>query len=80
MPEKDGIHVTKQGDRWIAKREGAKRASGTGETQTAVEKLAKKLASRSGGAQVVIHRPDGTIRDADTIPNANESRKRDTKH
>lgn len=80
MPRKDRIHVTKDGDQWKATREGAKRASKTGDSQGAVEKLAKKLAAKTGGAQVVIHRPDGTIRDADTIGPARESAKKDTKH
>lgn len=80
MPRSDRIHVVKEGDRWKAEREGAKRASATGSTQAEVERRAKEIGRNSGGAQVVVHRPDGSIRDADTIPEARESSKRDTKH
>ena len=79
MPRKDRIHVTKDGDKWKAKREGAKRASATGRTQGETEKRAKEIADNTG-AQVITHRPDGRIRDADTMGRANESSKRDTKH
>jgi hypothetical protein len=80
VPNPDRIHVVKKGGEWKAEREGAKRASATGSTQGEVEKRAKEIGRKSGGAEVVVHRPDGSIRDSDTIPNSNESSKRDTKH
>lgn len=49
-------------------------------TQAAAEKLAKDQVNRAGGGQVYIHRPNGQIRDADTVAPGNESPKRDTKH
>jgi hypothetical protein len=80
LARKDRIHVTKKGDHWQAKREGAGRASATGKTQGAVEKRAKEIGDNSGGAQVIIHRPKGPIRDADTTRRGNESSWKDTKH
>lgn len=67
------------------RRDGYKVTSGgkttaTAKTQGAAEAAAKKQVDASGGGQVVIHRPNGQIRDADTVAPGNESPKRDTKH
>lgn len=65
-------HVTKRKGslQWSVLRENADRASSTVRTQAPAEKLAKQLARKSGGGEVRIHRPDGTIRDSDTVPPA----------
>ena len=65
-------HVTKHPDGWQVKKEGAKRASTVLPTQKDAENWAKDSARKSGGGEVVIHRPDGRIRDKDTIPPAND--------
>lgn len=49
-------------------------------TQGDAEAKAKSQVDRAGGGQVYIHRPDGRIRDADTVKPGNESPKRDKKH
>lgn len=49
-------------------------------TQGEAEAKAKSQVDRAGGGQVYIHRPDGRIRDADTVKPGNESPKKDTKH
>ncbi|HUU44487.1 MAG TPA: DUF2188 domain-containing protein [Acidobacteriota bacterium] len=76
-------HVTKDktsGD-WKVKRAGADRASAAAPTQGDAEKIAKDLVSKSGGGEVRIHRPDGTIRDSDTVAPANDPNPpRDRKH
>lgn len=76
-------HVTKDkssGD-WRVKREGADRASGYTPTQSEGERLAKELARKSGGGEVRIHRPDGPIRDSDTVAPGNDPNPpRDRKH
>lgn len=74
-------HVTKKGGNWGARQEGVERASGLYPTQDEAEKAAKDFAGRSGGGEVRIHRPDGRIRDSDTIPPAKDPfPPRDTKH
>ena len=65
-------HVIKKGDEWVVKRAGAQRASSRHPTQREAEIAAKKIARNQGGGEVVIHKPDGTIRDKDTVPPAND--------
>ncbi len=62
------IHVTKNSDGWGATRAGSTRSSISRQpTQAAAEHAAKYLAKRSGGAEVITHRPSGRIRSSDTI-------------
>lgn len=56
------------------------KVTGTAPTQKEAEARAKSQVSDAGGGQVYIHRPDGRIRDADTVHPGNESSARDTKH
>ena len=50
-------------------------------SQAAAERAAKQAIREEGGGEVVIHRPDGTIRDSDTIALARDPNpSRDTKH
>ena len=67
-------HVTKdkEGGQWRITREGADRASGFAGTQKEAEQEAKRLAADSGGGEVRIHRPDGPIRDSDTVAPGND--------
>ncbi len=53
------------------KKDGGKRGIFSS-TQGGAEKIAKQLASRSGGGEVVIHGRDGRIRDKDTVPPAHD--------
>ena len=41
-------------------------------TQAAAEKAAKRDLAGKGGGEVAIHRPDGTIRDKDTVKPAKD--------
>jgi hypothetical protein len=62
-------HVTRNpGGGWDAKAEGAKRASSNHGTQAQADAAAKSYSANQGGGEVRIHRPDGTIRDSDTVP------------
>ena len=68
------FHVTKPegSDAWHVVKENSKSPLATAQTQAEAEKLAKELALRSGGGEVVIHTASGpgimgTIRDSDTI-------------
>ena len=65
----DGYKVTSRG-----------KTTAKAPTQREAEAKAKSQVDAAGGGQVYIHRPDGKIRDADTVKPGNESPKRDTKH
>jgi len=79
MPDR---HVVKNPDGgWDVKAPHAKRVSSREETQAAAERLAKETVSNAGGGEVVIHRPDGSIRDKDTVrPRNDPNPPKDKKH
>lgn len=63
-----GVHIVKDpATGWAVKREGAKRASSSHKTQAEAIAAGRRLALKSGGAEVVVHRSDGRVRDVDTI-------------
>jgi hypothetical protein len=61
-------HVVPYKGKWAVRKAGSKRVSSTHETQREAEQSAKKGARRDGG-EVVIHRPNGRIRDSDSFGN-----------
>lgn len=75
-------HVTKNpGGKWTVRKPGASRASSTHRTQAEAEARAKEIVGNAGGGEVVIHRPNGQIRDSDTVPPGNDPHPpKDTKH
>lgn len=80
MPRRS-IHVTPApAGGWKVKPAGAQRASAIKPTQAAAEQAAKDLARRTGGAEVVTHRPDGRIRSSDTIGRPDPLPPRDREH
>ncbi|MCK0197404.1 DUF2188 domain-containing protein [Ancylobacter crimeensis] len=62
------IHVVPHPDGWATRREGASRAGSVHDTQAEASQAARSTAIREGG-EVIIHRPDGRIRDADSYGN-----------
>lgn len=64
MAKKD-YHVVPSGKEWAVKKEGASRASSLHPTQGDAESVGRKLAQQEK-SEVVIHRPDGRIRDSDS--------------
>jgi phage FluMu gp28-like protein len=62
------IHVVPHEDGWATKREGASRAGSVHGTQAEAQAAARQTAIREGG-EVIIHRPDGRIRDSDSYGN-----------
>jgi len=67
-------HVIKNKEgNWFAKREGVQRVAGYYNTQADAEKAAKNFSANSGGGEVRIHRPNGPIRDSDTVKPGNDS-------
>lgn len=73
------IHVTPSGKDWQVKPEN-KPATSTHPTQAQAEAAAKQMVKQTGGGEVVIHRPDGTIRDSDTIDRLDPNPPKDMKH
>lgn len=66
-------HVTRRPDGdWQVVKPGAERASAVTGTQAAAEARAREILGNSGGGEVVIHRPDGRIRDSDTVAPGND--------
>lgn len=59
------IHVVPHEGGWATRREGASRAGSVHDTQSAATEAARNTAVREGG-EVIIHRPDGRIRDANS--------------
>lgn len=82
MSKKANYHIVPHPDKgWAIKKEGGKKVSEFSPTQRGAEKIAKDLASKGGGGEVVIHRPDGKIRDKDTVYPAHDPfPPHDTKH
>ena len=71
MPKKN-YHVTKHGDEWATKREGAKRAASLPPTQAAAERAARTYVKNAGAGEVRVHRPTGAIRDSNTFPRSKD--------
>jgi hypothetical protein len=65
-------HVTPHPDGWQITKPGASRASAVTDTQAEAIGRAREIVGNSGGGEVVIHRPDGTIRDSDTVAPGND--------
>jgi len=58
-------HVVPKGGQWAVKSEGSGRATSIHPTQSDAIDAAREIA-RNQKAEVVIHRPDGRIRDKDS--------------
>ncbi|MFN3256207.1 MAG: DUF2188 domain-containing protein [Ilumatobacter sp.] len=66
---------------WDIKAPGSERSSGHRATQAEAEQRAKEIVGNLGGGEVRIHRPNGQIRDSDTVAPGNDPRSsRDAKH
>ena len=62
------IHVVPHGDGWATRRENAQRVGSTHRTQGDAIDTARDRAQRERG-EVIIHRPNGQIRDSDSYGN-----------
>lgn len=72
------IHVVPHNGGWATRREGAERVGTTHPTQREAIDAARGRAVRDQG-EVIIHRPDGRIRDSDSYGN-DPNPPRDRKH
>lgn len=59
------IHVIPHASGWAARSEGASRVGSTHDTQAQANEAARQQAIRERG-EVVIHRPNGQIRDSNS--------------
>jgi len=65
---KKNQHVVPSGNDWAVKGEGNSRKTAIVDTQAEAIEIAREIATNQK-AEVVIHRPDGTIRDKDSYGN-----------
>lgn len=73
MGSRNERHVTPHPDGgWQVLRPDATRAIARTKTQADGIDRARELLRNDGGGELVIHRPDGRIRDSDTIPPGND--------
>ena len=68
MSKKKDIHVVPHNGNWATRKEGASRVGSTASTQGAAIERAREQAKREH-VEVVIHRPNGQIRDSDSYGN-----------
>lgn len=57
---------------WDVRKPGSSRSSGHTDTQADAINRARGIVRNVGGGEVVIHRPDGRIRDSDTVAPGND--------
>lgn len=73
MANRNERHVVPDGNGgWKVVAPHAERASARTETQAEAIDRARGIVGNTGGGEVVIHRPDGRIRDSDTVPPGND--------
>lgn len=75
---KKSAHVVPSGSGWAVKQEGRATPISTHRTQGAAEQAARPVARRNE-SEMVIHRPNGQIRDSDSYGN-DPCPPKDTKH
>jgi hypothetical protein len=64
----EDLHVIKHPDGgWAVKRQGAARSSSLHRTQAEAVAAGRRLALKSGGADVVVHRADGRLRESNSF-------------
>lgn len=78
MSAKKDIHLVPHGDEWATRTEGATRIGSKHPTQADAIEQARDQAIRER-VDVVIHRPDGRIRDSDSY-GSDPNPPRDKKH
>jgi hypothetical protein len=68
MPRNERHVVPNADGGWDVVAPDARRASAHLNTQGEAIDRARQIVHNTGGGEVVIHRPDGRIRDSDTVP------------
>ena len=75
---KKNVHVVPSGNGWAVKQEGKATPVSNHRTQGAAEDAGRQIA-KSNESELVIHRPNGQIRDKDSFGN-DPCPPKDTKH
>lgn len=75
---KQNVHVVPSGAKWVVKPEGGSQPISTHRTQQAAAEAGRRIAQQNQ-SELVIHRPNGQIRDKDSYGN-DPVPPRDTKH
>lgn len=65
---KKNVHVVPKGTGWAVKTEGSSQPLSSHRTQTTASKAGRKVAIKNQ-SELVIHRPNGQIRDKDSFGN-----------
>jgi len=78
MAKGKNVHVVPHQDKWAVKTEGASKPSSLHDTQSDAMDAGRKIA-KNRHSELVIHRPDGTIRDKDSY-GSDPHPPEDTKH
>jgi hypothetical protein len=68
MPRNERHVVSNPDGGWNVVPPRAQRPSAHVDTQAEAIDRARQIVHNTGGGEVVIHRPDGSIRDSDTVP------------
>lgn len=76
--KRKSVHVVPSGKKWAVKPSGSSTPTSTHRTQRAAAEAGRKIAKQNQG-ELVIHRPNGQIRDSDSYGNDPVPPK-DTKH
>jgi hypothetical protein len=73
MPGRNERHIVKgPGSGWDVKKPGQNKPVSHHRTQSAAEKAAKRDLAQDGGGESIVHRPDGRIRDSDSVSPGND--------
>lgn len=75
---KPNVHVVPRGNGWAVKQEGRVTPISNHRTQGAAQDAGRRIAQRNE-SELVIHRPNGQIRDKDSFGN-DPNPPRDTRH
>lgn len=75
---KRNVHVVPSGNGWAVRQAGQQKPVSNHRTQSAAEDAGRRVARRNEG-ELVIHRPNGQIRDSDSYGN-DSCPPRDSKH
>ena len=65
-------HIVPRDGGWAVVKPHSDRASARTDTQGEAINRAREILGNDGGGELIIHRPDGTIRESDTVPPGND--------
>ena len=75
MPNKNNRHVVPSGNPdkpWGVRKPGSSRLSSLHDTQLDAINRSREIIHNAGGGENITHRPNGQIRNSDTVPPGND--------